>query len=76
MLLLDVGEESGVGKVPLATGAPEFPLGLLFDLDSLDGIWRAVLFTHKFIYHQFKPKSLQTTTQRFILDKLTQKLIC
>ena len=46
VFLFDVGEEGGVGEVPLAAGTAEFAFGLLFRFDGIDRIGRAFSFTH------------------------------
>ena len=46
VFLFDVGEESGIGEVPFATGAPEFSLRFFLGFYGLLVIASTFLFTH------------------------------
>jgi hypothetical protein len=48
VLLFDVGEEGGVGEVPLAAGTAEFAFCFFLGLNILDGVGGAFFLAHKY----------------------------
>lgn len=48
MFLFDMCEQSRIGKIPLATGTPKFPFGLLLILNNLVVVACTLFLAHYF----------------------------